>query len=482
MLNDVRRLISFRDVLCYAGNQLYKRSLRYTVLTAAVSLLGYLGNFLPGVDTYNARVAIALPLAVGASMLLGGFLLKTIPALLAAHAVSVAEAQDLDLMEDYRKWREREHLERLWERVFRLEWAVGSAASRVREHPAEAPPEVCLVDSGPEDAQERGRQQFLARARFALARPQPQPRQRYYLGIDLRFFEDWRNGAYFDRQDVKLVEQFDGSAALEAIKREVACDRWAVLKDLSLKWYQKFWFTMITRAVAIHVGDAITWLNRRYDTDCFNAQVLLWPEEIEEPWVKQFPRAAEEIQQMRRRILASVLGEDAATAGRVLRRMLWPSCWLAAKLRAAYDPEYVEGTLGCNLVSDLEEIQVAPAAIAPYRELARQVAADQSALVGWLERYRPELARPEHAEALRAARIAVHVRRDRLRPYLAGDVHDPRAGEKFVETVLEVVDQAVRAKDRFSSRLAAVRMHHELARLHYEEYVRLVELLMGVDQ
>lgn len=478
MLNDVRRLISIRDVLCYVGGQLYKRSLRYTLLTAAVSLLGYLGNFLPGVDTYNAKVAIALPLAVGSSMLLGGFLLKTIPALLASRAVNVAEAQDLDLMEDYRKWREPEHLAVLWDRVFRHEWAVGSAASRVREHPAEAPPEVCLLDAGPEDARQRGRQQFFARARFALARPQPQPRQRYYLGIDLRFLEDWRNGAYFDRQDVKLVEQFDGSAALEAIKREVGRSRLEALKDISLKWYQKFWFTMITRAVAIHVGDTITSLNRRHETDCFNAQVLLWPEEVEEPWVKAFPRAAEDIRRKRRHILASVLGQDAAVARRVLSRMLWPSCWLAAKLRAAYDPEYVDGTLDSNLVTDLEEIGIAPAALAPYRELAGRVAAEQSALSAWLSHYRPELARPEHAEALRAARIAVHLRRDRLRRHLTADLHDRRAGEAFVENVVDVVDRAVRARERFSARLVALRMHHELTRLHYQEYVRLVEVLM----
>jgi len=473
MLNDVRRLISVRDVLCYAGSQLYKRSLRYTLLTAAVSLLGYLGNFLPGVDTYNAKVAITLPLAVGSSMLLGGFLLKTIPALLASRAVNVAEAQDLDLMEDYRKWREPEHLAILWERVFRHEWAVGSAASRVREHPAEAPPEVCLLNSGPEDS----RQQFLARARFALARPQPQPRQRYHLGIDLRFLEDWRNGAYFDRQDVKLVEQFAGSAALEAIKREAGRGRLEALKDLSLKWYQKFWFTMITRAVAIHVGDTITALNRRYETDCFNAQVLLWPEEVEEPWVKEFPRAAEEIRRKRRQILASVLGEDAAVARRVLRRMLWPSCWLAAKLRAAYDPQYVDGTLGSDLVKDLEEIEIAPTAMVPYRQLAAEVAAEQTALSAWLSQFRPELARPEHAEALRAARIAVHVRRDRLRRYLTADLHDRRAGEEFIENVVDVVDRAVRARERFSARLVALRMHHELTRLHYQEYMRLVGLL-----
>jgi hypothetical protein len=82
----------------------------------------------------------------------------------------------------------------------------------------------------------------------------------------------------------KLFEQMVGTSF-----------RWAALRDLSLKWYQKFWFQMITRAVAIHVGDTITWLNRRFHTDYFNAQVLLWPGEDEQPWVNQFPRAREEL-------------------------------------------------------------------------------------------------------------------------------------------------------------------------------------------
>jgi hypothetical protein len=477
MLKDVSRLISFRDVVYYVGDQLFKRSLRYTWLTAAVSLLGYLGNFLPGFDTYNAKVAIALPLVVGSSMLLGGFLLKTFSTLLASRAMNVAEAQDLDLMEDYRKSHEAEHLEMLWQRVFRFEWSIGSAAGRIRPHPVEAPPEVCLVDFAAEDPQDLGRQQFLARARFALARPQSQPRQRYHVGIDLRFLEDWYNGACFDRQDVKLVEQYDGSATLDAIKRELDPDRWAALEDLSLKLYQKFWFRMITRAVGIHVGEAITWLNRRYDTDYFNAQALLWPGEDDAAWVQQFPLAAEDIRDRRRAILVGVFSENVSTARRVLRRMLWPSCWLASKLRAAYDPQYVAGSLGCDLVSDLEEIQIGPKYIAPYRELARQVEADQSALTAWLQRYRPELAKPDHAESLRAARIAVHVRRDRLRAFLRGDVHDRQAGEAFVENVVDVVDQAVRARERYTACLVGLRIHHELTRLHYREYMRLLDLL-----
>lgn len=477
MLKDVGRLISFRDVVYYVGDQLYKRSLRYTGLTAAVSLLGYLGNFLPGIDTYNAKVAIVLPLLVGSSMLVGGFVLKTIPSLLASRAMNVAEAQDLDLMEDYRKSHEGEHLEALWRRVFRWEWEIGSAVSQIHPHPAEAPPDACLARVASGDPLEFGRRQYLARAQYALRRAQSQPCQRYYLGIDLRFLEDWYNAGNFDRQDTKLAEQYDGSATLTAIRREARYDRWDALEDFSLKLYQKFWFKMITRAVAIYVGDSVLSFNRRYGTDYFNAQALLWPGEDQQTWVQQFPSAGEDICQQRQVILDAVFGVEDTEARYMLRRMLWPSCWLATKLRAAYDPEYVEGRLECDPVGDLEAIAVAPPRLAPYRKLMEEVRADQAALTAWIARYRPELARREYAESLRAARIAVHVRREPLRRYLRADVHDARAGEAFVENVVDVIDAAVRVRDRYTSRLVALRVHHELTRLHYQEYMHLFGLL-----
>jgi len=221
MLKDLRRLITLTDFLYYAGDLLSKKSLRYTGFTAMVSLLGYMGGLLPGVETYSAKVALALPIVVGTITFAGGMALKSIPMLLAARAMGVAEAQDLDLMEDYRKSRQDEHLEWLWQRVFRFEWALCTAASRIHPHPEEAPPEICGAEAAPGDSGRDARAQFFARARFALARPQPQPRQRYYLGIDLRFLEDWRNGGYFDRNDNKLVEQFDSSAAIDAVKAEV---------------------------------------------------------------------------------------------------------------------------------------------------------------------------------------------------------------------------------------------------------------------
>ena len=233
--------------------------------------------------------------------------------------------------------------------------------------------------------------------------------------------------------------------------------------------------------MAIHVGDAVAWLNRRYETDAFNAQALLWPGEDQEPWVKQFPRAGEDIRGRRRLILSHVFGNDAAVARRVIHRMLWPNCWLAARIRAGYDPEYVDGSLGYDVVADLEELQIGPGKIAPYRELARQVQADRTALVPWLSRYRPELLTPDHAEALRAARIAIHLARERLRPFLTASPAEPKSGDAFADHVLDVVDQAARRRARYSSLLVALRMHHELTRLDYHEYLALLDRLREAD-
>ena len=477
MLKDLRRLITFTDFLYYAGDLLRRKSLRYTSFTAMVSLMGYVGGLLPGLQTYSARVALALPVIVGTITFAGGMALKSIPMLLAARAMGVAEAHDLDLMEDYRKSRQDLHLEWLWQRVFCFEWALGTAASRVRPHPEEAPPEVCGGDAAPTDSGQAGRAQFFARARFALARPQPQPRQWYYLGIDLRFLEDWRNGGFFGRNDNKLVEQFDSNACIDEVKTAVGYGRWDALCDLPGKLYQKFWFFLITRAVGVQVGEAIIWLNRQYQTDRFNAQAVLWPGEDRQPWVDQFRRAGDDLREKRSDLLRRIFGENEESARRILRRMVAPSFWRAAKLRARYDPEYLDGSLGFDLAGDLVHLGFPDQAIEPYRALAREAAADKEALTPWLKRFRPELLRQEEGEALRAVRIAVHLGRERLRPVVRGDEQDPAARERFSANVLPVIDQAVRARAQYSGRLVALRMHHELARLHCEEYWNLLAAL-----
>jgi hypothetical protein len=209
LLRDLRRLVELGDVVYYVGSLLYRRSLRYTLFTAGIGILGYLTR-LAGVAGFTARQAIALPLLVGASSLLGGLTLKLIPTILASRKLRVAQANDLNLMEDYRKSRQEAHLEHLWTRVFRHEPPLeGELAQAVAGEPP--------------------REKFLRLAHYALDHPLPQVRQRYHVGLDLRYFEDWRDGAFFDRTDDKLAQQFDGDAVLAGIKRHAGIDRKSVV-------------------------------------------------------------------------------------------------------------------------------------------------------------------------------------------------------------------------------------------------------------
>jgi hypothetical protein len=69
------------------------------------------------------------------------------------------------------------------------------------------------------------------------------------------------------------------------------------------------------------------------------------------------------------------------------------------------------------------------------------------------------------------------VGRERLRPVICGDQNNPAARERFSTHVLPVVDAAARARAQYSSRLVGLRVHHELTRLHCEEYLNLLRSL-----
>ncbi|CAK0773905.1 conserved hypothetical protein [Gammaproteobacteria bacterium] len=486
MIADLRRLVSLLDILPYLGDLLYRRSLRYTMTAATVSLLGYLADFLPGVETYDARVALLLPLVVGTLSLSAGLLLKNVPTLLVSRALAVAEAHDLDLMSDYRKSRQPLHLAFLWDRVFCLEWAVGSVASQIMPHPDESPLTVCFPSlsissspSGHGDPVRRGREEFLGRAQFALARHQPQTCQRHYLGLDLRFLEDWRQGGYFHARDTKLQGQLEHSAILVQVKREVGYQFIHTLHELPVKLTQRFWFRMITRSVGIQVGEGVAALNATYQTDWFNAQTLLWREGHETPpWLAGFPGVAEAMARYRQRILHQGLGGDLPAASALLDRMLQPGIWLAAELRARYDPEYLEGDLESGtLLRDLLEDGFSPHRLMDLRQLAQHTRRRWRSLQPWLADHYPGLWEPGQGEALRAVRVALHVRKRHLDRVFPCGLNNPLARSRLDRCLTPLVDEAIAAQKRYSVRLAAVRLHHELTRLHRWEYQWLLEKL-----
>ncbi len=473
------RLFSFFDALYLAGNFLYRRSLRYTFATAFVSFVGYLGNLVPGVKTYDARVAVLMPLLVGSIMLTTGLLLKLIPLLFRSRLLNVAQAADLDLMENYRKWNQETHLEALWERVYQHEWKVGSHLSRARPHEAECPSELCSDAGLPSDILDRGKIKFLRWARFGLARPQSEPRQRYHLGIDLRFLEDWYNGGYFDPNDIKLDEQQAAAVPIMMVRSLVGYGFWDSLRDLPLRLFGRIWFRLITRAIALRVGEAVIRLNRQFNTDYFNAQALLWPEEHEEPWVASLGEDAREtLLQERARILRCVFNN--ATEGiLMLDRFLVPLFLFATDLRARFDPEYLDGSLGYDLWSDLKWVGFPAFKRMHFAKLIQRAACEVRLIKDVLTSQDMSDLSPHplgegNQEILRAVKIAVFTNWEQLGTLMRRWRKKRHRPPRLLRMLRDKLQKVIENRERFSTYLVAVRVHHELTRLHRATYHRLL--------
>ncbi len=459
MLRDLGRVISPLDVLYHVGNQISRRSLRYTLFTVGVSLLGMVAAWLhlPGL---TVRQAVLLPLVIGGLSLTGGTLLKIVPSLISSRRLAVAQASDLNLMEDYRKAQADEHLAALWDRVFQHETYLPKAADDDSRGDSPRPPA---------DA----REQFLATARHALDVPRPQIQQMHALGLDLRYLEDWRDGAYLDRSDTKLREQFEGNATLLAARRAARlCGVARTLRFRPRQLSAKFWFSYIVRILAFEVAGAVERLNRQYRTDLFNCQALLWPGEEDADWVAAFAGAREEVLRRRRRIIRRVFGPDFETACEVLDHMLYGRFAMATELRMRFDGDYCDGRLGYDVTADLTAEGRNDADRRRGTTFAASARRDLAALDAALRQSRPELFDPDHADALRAVRTAFHVDADGLKAAVLGGADGERSARAKT-----VIDDVLASAPIWTRRLLAVRVHHELTRLARSGYRELIRRL-----
>jgi hypothetical protein len=485
LLGDLRRMVAPLDVLYAAGHLIYRRALRYTMLTASIAAVGLASKAL-GLPGFTFRQAVLLPLLIGALSLTFGILLKVVPSMISSRLMLAAQASDLNLMEDYRKSQTQEHLQVLWDRLYQYECRLQIAAEqdigKLRKGPLQ-------VDVG---ALARAKGSFLARANEALCNPLPQIQQMFRVGLDLRFFEDWRDGAYLDRSDSKLVEQFDGNSTLTAARDAAGLTGLAATMLFNhRKVMQKFWFTLITRMVAIQTAGDINKLCRRYDTDLFNSQMLLWPGTEDGEWLDRFPGAREELLRRRRRGIRRTFGRDIATARCVLDHMLYCSFAAATELRMRYDPDYCGEEMGYDVVSDLTAEGKSRRDFQRAKGYVARAQARLKTFEAFCKAHRSGLLAPTGGLDYRIARVAVHTDRpgpDRkgLQKLLEawdqtrvdGDSGDVDAAER----VGRAVDDALRHSERYTRRLMAVRLHHELTRLSRQGYAELIEKLGYQDE
>jgi len=491
IFREARRVVDTRDILCGIGSFLYRRSLRYSVLALCFGILGNIANRL-GFPGLTPKQAIGLPVLVWSCAFLGGLALKFIPSLISLRLITVAQACDLNLMEDYRKSLAPRYLDRLWNRTFQHEAdllyseeekkaeqeMIDRERDRLRTHLAGLRPETLAFLGNPDldelvtsllytmplsAAVEKTRDGFLISAMYAHRSAEHQLREEGLTGLSLSLFEDWCDGAYFDRSDVKLMEQYLGNPTLNAIREQIHLPLSYALREAFLRMQQRIWFAMVTRRMSVGVGNAVEYLNGRYGTTRFNAQILLWPDAENDPAVAAMPGAREDVLAQRAKILHCVFGDDLADAESMVDRMFLFSFLGATELRLRYDAEYCDGSLGYSVFDDMKAEGFS--GMSRQEAFVKASTRDLETFAAYLSARIPEIL--DDREALRASRIAFHTDRDGLK----------QAVRDNPDRAAQVVAGAIAEKATYSQRIVCLRQFHELTRIQLQSYKELVRKL-----
>jgi len=490
-----------------------KRSPRATLWTAGISSSGFLANFID-LDGFTAIQAVAAPLIVGGGMLTLGACLKFIPSKLWRQLEDIAQANDLNLMEDYRKSQVLRHLNLLWEKVFAYEAGLQYTPESQQEESSkilafqeriarsldEWDPDLlrhlgAVTDQDKKDlvqalmterplssSLEKSREGFLISSLYALRHAMAQSTQAHTIGFRLDLYEDYCDGAYFDKSDDMLFQQFKGHTCLTAIKREAGLAGLKAFRTVPSSFSHRLWFTLITRKVSAGIGKAVRTLNKTYDTSRFNAQVLLWPGEEDSEWLKSIPEAKKEILEWRRHILHGALGESYDNAQKVLDRMLVPGLKQAINLRMLYDYEYCDQSLDTttpdtqptitdHALADFQTLGYQGRALEKKQVYLHRAATSMALFMAYLTDKRYEFAFKD-LEALRAVKIMFHTNQGDIQNLLK----TPNS-EESKRLISVLVQEAVDDKAQTTSRLIAIRMHHQLTQLQMQEYRTLVQTL-----
>jgi len=511
-VKDFLRLARVDDLLSRLGSVLMRSSPKATMWTAGIALSGRLASYL-GLPGFTRWQALTAPVVVGGGFLALGAALRYVPRALSGKLTTVAEANDLNLMEDYRKSQAVEHLNVLWDKVFWYESEIrytgqqrqaerdqiralrGQVEREIRTWDSDVLQPLGLIeDSDFDDVVtavlserplthniEKSREGFIVSALYALRHSLPQSSEAYDIGFRLSLYEDMCDGAYFDRSDVKLSEQYAGNQLLADVKRAVGFGRIDGIRQVPKKVTSQFWFFLVTRKIATGAGAAVGFLNEKYGTDAFNSQVLLWPGEESAAWLGEYPGAKEDVLARRRSILHAALGRDWQHAAEVIDRAFLPCFVFAAELRARYDPEYCDQSLDYvsedrdvpvknSLVGDLELLGFRQGDIERARRYAARVEREQSVLTEYVTS-RPDAPWGNDRVTLRAVRIAFHTNRGGMKKMLL------QGKEASRHQVDREIDRAVAESSACSDRLVGLRLHHQLALLQLAGYKDLAAKL-----
>jgi hypothetical protein len=514
---DFWRLISPQDFLSRTGTLMMRKSPKATIWTAGITSSGYLSSYL-GLPGFTGLQAIAAPFIVGGGMLGIGAGIKYIPRTISRKLAIIAEANDLNLMEDYRKSQVTEHLNALWDKVFWYESDIrythdqrqaernriimdknylrqeisGWDKDVLQRLGARSEKDIddivmaIMTEKPLSDKIEMSREGYIISSVYALRHSLPQSRQAKQIGFCLNLYEDVCDGGYFDQSDVKLFEQYAGNVALTNIKDDVGFGKLDAVRQIAGKISWRFWFYLITRKIATGVGKAVRDLNEYYKTNMFNSQVLLWPGEESAEWMVDFKGAKEKVAELRKSIIRGALGDNFENAAIMLDRMLLLCFEFATDLRLRYDPEYCDGSLDYvsedhgtiiknNIISDLQSYGYRQKDINRMQKYAAKAKKNISAFMDYLyTRGHKHLF--DDKLALRAVKTIFHINKNGIRKmFQNGHLAAHRAN------IDHEISMAATQKEIYSCRLSGLRLHHQLTMLQIAGYKNLANELAYHD-
>ncbi len=514
LMRDLKGVVNPAYVMGYIGQGMYRRSVRRTGLIGlgvlTVSIVGRGIGLLP---SFTVGKAAIVTLVYGLVTMFGGLGLKMVSNILMSERLNIAQANNLNLLEDKKKSRLCVYLRQLYDAVFRFEAAARYSEEEIRREDRqirENADEVMEKLKGclsPENLRFLGVENlndlvermsacnplklrqlecswegFRITANYALTHPLPAALEAEIIGFDLTLLEDWLDGACFDATDVKLLEQYKANSVLARIKRQV---RFNLQDRIWQSWKtsaHSFWFQNTFRSLAISVGAEIKRLNRRVGRGYFKAEHFLWIHPDLDRLVREEfgSDTFDELVRRRKRMIWKIFSHKCENAVELLHRIYRPRIQLAVDLRKRFDPEYFLGELdGQSYLSDLKKLSVSPRRI--ERERARVENQRQTdAHLGSFLTESPSLNAMNRLQR-RAMRIAVHLNLSRLGDLLKAYYLASPAGSTGKtarppgKAIRDLLSDIVSKETRFSSALVTLRTFWFLNWLELDEYCSQVK-------
>ncbi|MEJ2705023.1 MAG: hypothetical protein P8Z79_21505 [Sedimentisphaerales bacterium] len=516
---DYRRVIGFAQVLYLLGRGLKRRGVRYTtlaiVICGSVMLVKLVGSSFFGKHLPHANLKMAaIPAIVALSTLGLGNFLECVSNMFSSERILLADANSMNLMEDRKKADMNQHLEVLWERVFKYEAQlqnpglitkeaeqVACSHAKLRELFTRLAPQcrehfgitndnvdelVEYVASFRPVSQKLPvtKEGFIATAGFAVPRPLPQRFQEAFCGCDLSLLEDWYDGAFFTANDSKIHEQFAANKTIRAIRQSIGINWKIKFLETLFGHPPPLWHVLTMKKIGMSVGSLMAKMNKKYfrpaEPAFFDAQHFLWNDESNDSLIAQTfgergDGVCEDVRQARRTLFKNIFSHERETAHSHIYRMFGRDFVNAMNLRLDYDIEFSAERLDYTPTDDIRELgEIMLCPVYPEAKACLKVEHAQRLLDTvdrFLEANLPEVL--DKPPDLRAARLGAMVN-DR-------NVFNTMSENPSGATSL-FREEIIASQRWYTKTICLLRQHYELARLQLLSYVRMVDDLAEYNQ